>query len=67
MLERWKVLAWYLVVKYNDMIIKPEENNRFLRTPEGLGARVKRPGYPQQYARELIKQTGKKFEVPEKQ
>ena len=41
MLARWKQLAFYLVVKYNDMIVKPEENGRFKRTPYGLGATVK--------------------------
>ncbi len=26
MLSRWKTLATYLIVKYNDMVVKPEEN-----------------------------------------
>ena len=66
MLARWKQLATYLIVKYNDMISKPEdENGQFLRTPDGLGATVKRPGYPERFARELIKQTGKRYEVTE--
>ena len=38
------------------------KDGHFERTPEGLGARVTRPGYPESYARELIKQTGDKFE-----
>ena len=46
MLARWKQLAVYLIVKYNDMSVKPDENGRFLRTKEGLGATVQRPGYP---------------------
>jgi dipeptidase len=64
MLARWRQLATYLIVRYNDMIMKPEENGVFKSTPEGLGARVTRPGYPVEYARELLKQTGRKFEVP---
>ena len=64
MLDSWQRLATHLIVKFNDMVIKPEENGVFKRTPEGLGARVTRPGYPEKYARELIKQTGTKFEVP---
>ena len=64
MLARWNQLARYLIVKYNDMIVKPEENGRFKRSPHGLGARVVRPGYPERFARELIQQTGSKFEVP---
>lgn len=55
-----------MVVKYNDMIIKPTtKDGKFERTPEGLGARPVRPGYPGKYARELIKQTGDKFVCPE--
>ena len=65
MLARWNQLARYLIVKYNDMIVKPEdEGGHFRRTPHGLGARVARPGYPGQYARQLIQQTGQKFLVP---
>ena len=62
MLARWRQLATYLIVKYNDMAVKPDENGRFLRSKYGLGATVKRPGYSEKFARELIKQTGKKFE-----
>lgn len=62
MLSRWQQLAFHLIVKYNDMIIKPEDaDGRFLRTKEGLGARVERPGFTEGFARELIKQTGDKF------
>ncbi len=66
MLARWQQLFQTLVVKYNDMIIKPTSaDGSFEKTPEGLGATVKRPGYPEKYAKELIKQTGDKFLVPE--
>jgi dipeptidase len=62
MLDRWNQLAIHLIVKYNDMTIKPEENGVFKRTPEGTGARVERPGYPQAFRRKLVKATGSKFE-----
>ena len=65
MLERWKQLAFYLVVKYNDMSVKPEANGKFTRTKYGLGAAVKRPGFPTPFARELVKQTGSRYLVPE--
>jgi len=66
MLARWKQLAFYLIVKYNDMTSKPEENGKFTRTKYGLGSTVVRPGYPTRYGRELIRQTGTKFELPAK-
>jgi len=66
MLARWQQLFEFITVKYNDMIIKPtDKNGTFEKTKEGLGARPVRPGYPEQYAKELIKQTGDKFLVPE--
>jgi len=64
MLATWRNLAYHLVVKYNDMIVKPEQDGRFLRTPEGNGAKVKRPGYPDAFGRALIRQTGQKYECP---
>lgn len=65
MLARWQRLATHLIVKYNDMIVKPETNGHFDRTPAGLGAKVARPGYTPRYAKELIRQTGDKFLVPQ--
>jgi len=64
MLARWQKLATYLIVKYNDMISKPEENGQFTRTPNGLGSTPSRPGYPDKFVRQLIKQSGSKFEYP---
>ena len=66
MLARWNQLFEFMVVKYNDMIIKPtDKNGTFKKTPYGLGARPARPGYPEKYAKELVKQSGDKFLVPE--
>ena len=64
MLARWHQLAIYLIVKYNDMIIKPEKDGKFELTKNGLGARPKRPGYPEGFARKFIKATGDKFLSP---
>ncbi len=64
MLARWKQLATFLIVKFNDMTSKPtDEQGRFVKTPNGLGATVKRPGYSKRYARQIIKQTGKRYEA----
>ena len=65
MLARWKQLAVYLIVKFNDMAVKPEENGVFKRTATGIGARVVRPGFPKPFAREYIRQTGDKYLSPE--
>ena len=65
MLARWKQLAFYLIVKYNDMAVKPDENGVFTRSKHGLGATVKRPGYPQSFARRLVREAGARYAVPE--
>lgn len=65
MLARWRQLAFYLIVKYNDMTVKPEADGKFTRTKEGIGATVERPGYPEAFKEELVKETGDKFEVPQ--
>ena len=66
MLARWNQLFEFMVVKYNDMIIKStDKNGTFKKTPYGLGATPVRPGYPEKFAKQLVKQSGDKFLVPE--
>ena len=64
MLHHWKDLAVRLIVKFNDMTVKPEKNGVFVRTPEGTGVAVKRPGFSNAFARKLIKETDDKYECP---
>ena len=64
MLHHWKHLAVRLIVKFNDMTVKPEKDGVFVRTPEGTGAAVKRPGFSNAFARKLVKETGDKYECP---
>lgn len=65
MLASWKKLSVYMIVKYNDMTVKPEENGSFKRTKEGIGVAVKRVGYPEEYAKKYVQQTGDKYAYPE--
>lgn len=65
MIYRWRQLGTYLIVKYNDMAIKPDEDGRFIRTETGLGATVERPGFPENVAREIVKSSGDRYAVPE--
>ena len=68
MIARWKQLAYFLIVKYNDMVEKPTNaDGTFKRSKYGKGARVVRPGYPKEYAREILKQTGDKLIVPKEE
>lgn len=65
MIDRWRQLGTFLIVKYNDMAIKPDEDGRFIRTETGLGATVERPGFPENVAREIVKSSGDRYAVPE--
>lgn len=64
MLARWRQLAVYIIVKYNDMAVKPDTLGQFKRTATGLGERVKRPGYPERVARDIIRSTGDRYAYP---
>ncbi len=65
MLREWKQLGEYIIVKFNDMVVKKEENGEFLRTPDGIIVGVERPGLSEDQKRNIVKETGSKFAVPE--
>ena len=65
MIARWRQLATYLIVRHNDMAVRPvDEKGRFKRGKYGLGETVKRPGYHEAYKKELVKRTGDKILKP---
>ena len=57
MLAEWKNLAIRIIVKYNDMGVKQEKDGKILK-------RVMRPGYPESFARKLVKETGDWYAAP---
>ncbi|MBO7467874.1 MAG: C69 family dipeptidase [Bacteroidaceae bacterium] len=64
-MKDWMTLAQKLIVKYNDCVIKPEnEDGTFKRTETGLGERVITPGYPEDFNRRVVKETKKRYQVP---
>ena len=64
MLESWKKLGEYLIVKYNDQAVKPEKDGKFTRTPDGLGTPPSRPGFPEKFKETIVKTTGDKYLIP---
>lgn len=58
MLAEWKNLAIRIIVKYNDMGVKQEKNGKIIQ-------KTMRPGYPESFARKLVKETGDWYTVPE--
>ena len=63
-LASWKRLGEFLVVKYNDGVVKRVKNGVFERNAIGQPARVIRPGYPQEFLKEYVKQTGDRYKMP---
>jgi dipeptidase len=53
----WKKLGEYLLVKHLDGVIKKEENGKFVQNQFAIPPTVIRPGYPEEYLKEMIKQT----------
>ena len=64
MLARWKELATYLIVKFNDGIVREEENGRYKMSKTGFHPVTTRPGYPAKIAKKLVESTGDKFAIP---
>ncbi|MFP4557543.1 MAG: C69 family dipeptidase [Bacteroidales bacterium] len=63
--DEWRELGQFLLVKYLDGNIKQEENGEFLRNPWGFPKSPQFPGYPDEWKDNLINNTGDKFLVPE--
>lgn len=64
MMNRWKQLGEYLIVKFNDQAIKPEKDGKYEMTPDGLGKAVERPGFNENYREVITKETGDKYLIP---
>ena len=55
MLAHWRDLATLIIVKYNDMAVKRTKDGKLTRY-------VDRPGYPEAFAKKLVKETGDWYE-----
>ncbi|EJW92346.1 peptidase family C69 [gut metagenome] len=60
-IDMWKQLGEFLIVKYNDGVVRSVKNGKFERNEIGQPAAVKRPGYPKEFLEEYIKQTGDRY------
>ena len=64
MLKRWRQMAYHMIVKYNDGVIRQEENGRYLRNSSGFRPRLTRPGMSDKVRHRIHQSTGTRFEVP---
>lgn len=63
--DAWKKLGEFLVVKYNDGVVKRVKDGQFERNSLGQPASVIRPGYPKAFLEEYVKQTGDRYKMNE--
>ena len=61
--DTWKQLGTFLIVKYNDGVVKRMKDGQFERNSIGQPAGVLRPGYPKEFLQEYVKQTGDRYLV----
>ena len=61
--DTWKQLGTFLIVKYNDGVVKRMKDGQFERNSIGQPAGVIRPGYPKEFLEEYVKQTGDRYLV----
>lgn len=64
MMKRWVQLGQYMIVKFNDMVVKPEKDGQFEKTADGLAVPPERPGFSEQYKKVIVDQTGNKYLMP---
>ncbi len=62
--DRWRKLGEFLLVKYLDGNVKKEKDGEFLRNPWGYPQSPAFPGYPDEWKKEVIDQSGDKLKMP---
>ena len=64
-LAEWRKFGEKIIVKYNDFVVKSEKNGKMDRGTTGLGGRISRPGYSQEYWKAVVESTGDRYLIPE--
>ena len=63
-LAEWKKFGEKIIVKYNDFVVKKEENGKIKRSNTGLVDEIVRPGYPKEFWKKIAEETGDRYLVP---
>ena len=63
--DSWKKLGEFLIVRYNDGAVKLVKNGRIVAPETGNCAPLDRPGYSQEFLKELVKATGDRYKMKE--
>lgn len=63
--DRWKKLAEFLIVRYNDGARKLVKNGKMVAPETGNCAPLERSGYPEEFLKEVVKATGDRYKSVE--
>lgn len=61
--DKWKKLGEFLVIKYMDGVVRKEKDGEFIRNEHGKPSSPQRVGYPKEFYRQVVKETGDKYKV----
>lgn len=61
--DTWKRLGEFIIVKFNDGVVRKMKDGKFERNSIGQPAGVVRPGYSKEFIEEYVKQTGDRYKV----
>ena len=64
-LAEWKKFGEKVIVKYNDFVVKKEEEGKIKRSNTGLADAIVRPGYPKEFWKKVAEETGDRYLVPQ--
>ena len=65
MLARWRDMAWHMIVKYNDGVVREEDaSGNYKRNSSGFRPILSRPGMSPKARHQIHKSTGTRYHVP---
>lgn len=62
---RWEELEAFLLVKYFDGVIHPEQDGKFLRSPYGGPGAVETPGWSRSWREKVVRDAPQRFKTPQ--
>jgi hypothetical protein len=64
-IDVWKKLGEYLVVKYNDGVVKQMPTTNYIgKNTKQIDRKLVRPGFPDDLKKEIARQTGDRYVMP---
>ncbi|MDH6354199.1 dipeptidase [Dysgonomonas sp. PH5-45] len=61
--DKWKKLGEFLTIKYMDGVVRKEKDGEFIRNPHGKPSSPQRVGYPADFYKRVVKETGDRYKV----